>query len=970
MEDCFLLLAADRWHTLRPPPAADAGAAQRLLLEPWTDWAHAVACERLCSLFERFPVPRAGRAWRDKLDPRLAHVQLPAELSRQRSDLNRGACKLRGLDLSLGGAITAALGLLPENAAVDLCGGPGGWVQALAAHRRHGTLFLCSTWTGSPTPNSWYNPLLRAWGSAGGPDLTNVLLDAGGADDTDLRRPEAVARLRLAWTQQLRDRDLPCTLVLGDGGAPEAADQERRGVCMLAAQLGTHWLLAHGPAGEERRRALLVCKFFGWLGAASQLALAAAVLAFDEWCVVKPVASRSANAEAYLACRGPACPGGRAALAERVLGALHGLGPAPAAARAVELAEQHGVLGALLAFREQFPPRCAPQARKKEQPGQGEGMDSRAVRHFVRQYGGRETIATLGDASLCVREGGLFCRTEEDRDWQPACERCFVRRGRCRVADSRHPRFRLCTAHARKHLRRKRRLDDAEGGQSHKRRRRHDGDHGAPPASSADETDNDVSARGNQEKVKVASDPGGLASDLYGNVMDGAVKRDTNRETVEEVQRDPVGGWQRGAQLGVLRAARLFGSSEGGRGLRVRLHRRAIQHRITRHRLHGLASTNSHPQRQRAAIPANALLAADTCLSCSARAQLQAMGVATCSNGMVDSLNFGHEQASLLGFESLSSFEHYTSFVTLAPLTILLVVYGLRLCSGRAALAWARNAKEEKIYGIITTYQTEETVGGCLLFLASITFLSVHLSGIGLPAGMLRWGPKGTPNTVFSLYAILGLIMVDWSVLMVARALQSIGRDAFMIYKGLAHLAISAIYGIMYSWLPEAQNGVVTVRLLGVTAMVASSLVYMFFIPYELWVYGSDRDAVRLLEVMKAKEGNAFNTQGLVSRWGNLFPGWYAYSRRSAYLTVMHEKNIGAMSDLVFMAGLACQYAGGSKNHHWLQFALIDNYHCVGYKILFVAAATLGLALFVYALFLLCVGERTAYIFCSPPFPV
>eukprot|EP00808_Paulinella_micropora_P002821 g16271.t1 len=97
---------------------------------------------------------------------------------------------------------------------------------------------------------------------------------------------------------------------MGDGGAPEAADQERRGVCLLAAQLllGTHWLSADGPAGEDRRRALLVCKFFGWLGVTSQLALAAAALAFDEWCVVKPVASRSANAEAYLACQGPAGP--------------------------------------------------------------------------------------------------------------------------------------------------------------------------------------------------------------------------------------------------------------------------------------------------------------------------------------------------------------------------------------------------------------------------------------------------------------------------------------------------------------------------------------------------------------------------------------------------------------------------------------------------------------------------------------
>ena len=376
LADCLLLLLApDAWPRLAPPPPAaeaadEAGAGQRRLLlqDAWTDWAPAVACERLCSLFERVPAPRAGRAWRDQLDPRLAHVQLPPELARQRSDLNRGACKLRGLDLSLGGALTAALGVLPENAALDLCGGPGGWLQALAAHRPHGTLFLGSTWTGSPTPNSGYDALLRAWGSEGGPDLTNVLLDQAAADDdTDLRRPEALARLRAAWGQQLRERDLPCTLVLGDGGAPEAADQERRGTCLLAAQLllGTQFLAEHAPpAGAGRERALLVCKFFGGLCLATQLALAAAALAFDEWCVVKPVASRSANAEAYLACRGPAGAGERTARAERVLARLHRLGPAPAPGRVLEVAEEeHGVVGALLAFREQFRPYMAARLR-------------------------------------------------------------------------------------------------------------------------------------------------------------------------------------------------------------------------------------------------------------------------------------------------------------------------------------------------------------------------------------------------------------------------------------------------------------------------------------------------------------------------------------------------------------------------------------------------------------------------------
>lgn len=363
-------------------------------------------------------------------------------------------------------------------------------------------------------------------------------------------------------------------------------------------------------------------------------------------------------------------------------------------------------------------------------------------------------------------------------------------------------------------------------------------------------------------------------------------------------------------------------------------------------------------------LPADVLFAANSCLSCSARAQLQAASVATCSNGMLESIDFGHEQASLLGFASLSSFEHYTSFVTLTPLTILLVVYAMRLCSGRAALARATSASNDKIIGVITTYRTEETIAGGLLFLASLTFLSIHLTGIGLPQGMLRWGPNGTPNTVFSLYAILGLVMVDWSIVMVARGVKAIGRDAFMIYKGVMHLAISIIYGIMYSWLPEAQNGVATIRVLGVTAMVASSLVYTFFIPYELWVFGSDRGAIGLLEVMNSKNPNVYN--GLAVIWRNHFPGWYAYSRNSAYLTIMHEKNIGAMTDLVFMAGVACQYAGSSKNHHWLQFALIDNYHCASYKILFVAAAAMGLALFVYTLSLLCIGEGSAYVFCCP----
>eukprot|EP00808_Paulinella_micropora_P000478 g67420.t1 len=93
-------------------------------------------------------------------------------------------------------------------------------------------------------------------------------------------------------------------------------------------------------------------------------------------------------------------------------------------------------------------------------------MDSRAVRHFVRQYGGRETLATLGDASLCVREGGLFCRTGDDDD-RPACERCFA----------------LYCSRAQAPPRKKRRLAAAEGSPSHRRQRLDE--HCTLPASSA-----------------------------------------------------------------------------------------------------------------------------------------------------------------------------------------------------------------------------------------------------------------------------------------------------------------------------------------------------------------------------------------------------------------------------------------------------------------------------------------------------
>eukprot|EP00808_Paulinella_micropora_P009979 g28177.t1 len=118
-------------------------------------------------------------------------------------------------------------------------------------------------------------------------------------------------------------------------------------------------------------------------------------------------------------------------------------------------------------------------------------MDSRAVRSFVRRYGSHDAVAAVGVASLCVRDGGLVCRLAGPAEsWQPACERCFTRRGRVRAADAggeaERP-ARLCQRHARRRSRQRHqkrgRADEVAGSQSPKRRR-HDDDGYSPTASS------------------------------------------------------------------------------------------------------------------------------------------------------------------------------------------------------------------------------------------------------------------------------------------------------------------------------------------------------------------------------------------------------------------------------------------------------------------------------------------------------
>eukprot|EP00808_Paulinella_micropora_P032331 g35256.t1 len=107
---------------------------------------------------------------------------------------------------------------------------------------------------------------------------------------------------------------------------------------------------------------------------------------------------------------------------------------------------------------------------------------SHTISHFESKYGSRDAVATIGNRQLCVRDRCLFFRAADHESWQPACERCFTRRGRVRVADPRRLPLSLCKSHARKYLakrknkkKKKRRLD-GDSSSSQKRQRRHDPD--------------------------------------------------------------------------------------------------------------------------------------------------------------------------------------------------------------------------------------------------------------------------------------------------------------------------------------------------------------------------------------------------------------------------------------------------------------------------------------------------------------